>query len=540
MERKHDMMRIPRQWLVAVAGIIFAVAVVVFVGKCFIGAAHTQDEGYQAMNCMYYGDAPLAMLSFFNGYCVLSLLGDNIIWLRLLRVVCYMVAILLPLWYFYRRTRDWVWTLGLGSFLIMLIMGNAMELYGWDVGAYPFESALLVSSCCYIDRPGRKLAVLCGVVCGLMVMARITTGVLGLPIFIAVLLAGRMLHNDGVRALWGTVALTFGAMFVTILTVVIIMKGDVMSYISAWNADNIITGHGFRDMLYGYLRWAWDDVVYYSRLLKLDVVIICCCLLTIAYGKVFGRFGYLAVMAVILLFLIFKRMGDGGGVFGKYLVPVVLLVYLFLMVRGREENWAIDKWKIFLVLAFALLPAVGSDRVLLRLTFFYSIPLLMAMVYNYRNEFLKLMFLYLTIPALACWIYWEITKYGSYCRAEEFLPRHQYILGDVERCRAMGKLSVEIDRLKAENKRFGVFGDSRYEVSYLFEEEKPFHFQAFHYYYREQTRQWIKDYADSLDAVVMARCDLPCMTYEEVTDLFGQYGMKHQAEVGDYVVFSKD
>ena len=45
----------------------------------------------------------------------------------------------------------------------------------------------------------------------------------------------------------------------------------------------------------------------------------------------------------------------------------------------------VDPLVVVAVVAFALVPVVGSDHVLVRFIFYYSIPLLMVQLYRRRN-----------------------------------------------------------------------------------------------------------------------------------------------------------
>ena len=74
------------------AAVLFAVEVLVFVTSSFFDHIIDHDEAYQALNCRFYGDSPMAMLTFAIGHGWTSVFGDTLLSLRLLARLCYLVA----------------------------------------------------------------------------------------------------------------------------------------------------------------------------------------------------------------------------------------------------------------------------------------------------------------------------------------------------------------------------------------------------------------------------------------------------------------
>ena len=172
------------------AALLFAVEVLVFVTSSFFDHIIDHDEAYQALNCRFDGDSPMAMLTFAIGHGWTSVFGDTLLSLRLLARLCYLVTVALPLWYFYRKTADAAWTFLLGAFMLALVQADHILFYGWDVGAFPFISALLVGLLCYLDRPTVARATVCGALCALMILSRVTTAVAGIPALFWIIVAG--------------------------------------------------------------------------------------------------------------------------------------------------------------------------------------------------------------------------------------------------------------------------------------------------------------------------------------------------------------
>lgn len=111
-------MRLPLLWRVSVPGALvrgavwafLAAALVWTVGCKFYGVVANKDECYMALCCRGWGEQPVAMLSFFTGWIAMRVFGDQVITLRLLAMACYLVAILMPVWYFYHRTGNRLWS----------------------------------------------------------------------------------------------------------------------------------------------------------------------------------------------------------------------------------------------------------------------------------------------------------------------------------------------------------------------------------------------------------------------------------------------
>ena len=93
-----------------------------------------------------YKRSPLAPLSFFNGYMWLKFFGVTVLNLRILNLLCHLVAIGLGCWLFFRRTADKLW-----AAVVFMTLGTAsqvwaMHIYNWDTGCYPFAMLCLVAS----------------------------------------------------------------------------------------------------------------------------------------------------------------------------------------------------------------------------------------------------------------------------------------------------------------------------------------------------------------------------------------------------------
>ena len=170
--------------------VMFLVAFVWFVGCSFFGKVLNQDECYMYLCCRYYADQPIAMLAFYVGWEWMRLFGDQVISLRLLGVVSYILAALFPVYYFYRRTHNFTWAVFLFTVLLVVIESGRIMFYGWDSGAYVYESALLTVCMFYVDKPSLSKCILTAVILVLMILARIPAAVLGIPVTLWVISCG--------------------------------------------------------------------------------------------------------------------------------------------------------------------------------------------------------------------------------------------------------------------------------------------------------------------------------------------------------------
>ena len=411
------------------AAVLFAVEVLVFVTSSFFDHIIDHDEAYPALNCRFYGDSPMAMLTFAIGHGWTSVFGDTLLSLRLLARLCYLVTVALPLWYFYRKTADAAWTFLLGAFMLALVQADHILFYGWDVGAFPFISALLVGLLCYLDRPTVARATVCGALCALMILSRVTTAVAGIPALFWIIVAGaRRSPECGPWRCAGGAAVGFA---VAALAGMLLLKGSVAGYMAAWNGDTIISGP-----------------------------VLC------GAGTVF-----LSLKRILLMH---------SGFMPMYFCFIVLVLYAPLRSLFGKETVRVDRVRYWLVIVFAVLFAIGSDSFLMKLMYFYSVPVSMLLLWRWRRGFLKYMFIMFTVPTVAYFACDRIQSFGEVVHLGEKIPRHNHIYDTPDGYTWIAPVVPVVESLKSQGKSVGSYGVSRYTVSYLLEEGKPYRFQDFH------------------------------------------------------------
>lgn len=519
---------------------LLGVIVVWFVASSFFGDVINQDECYMNLCCRYYSDQPLAMLTFYVGWLWMGLFGDQVISMRLLAVLCYLFTAFFPVYYFYRRTGNLLWSVFLFTVELILIECGQILFYGWDVGVYVYESALLALCMTYIDRPSLKKGLIMAAVLTLMIFARVPTAVLGVPAVLWVVIGGAKRHGLDNKWICGVVVKGVAVSFAIALAVMCVMKGSPLAYIRSWIPDNIITGHGLRDILYGYFIWMAYDIKFYANV----------------YGFWIDAFLSLS----ILLFFDHKSRNFIGLVLlvgvcaiihhTVYLawmfIPVALLLYPVVhnaLVRSGCRGGDIikaDGMKLALLLIFAFVPVAGSDRIIMRIVYFYSIPFIMVWLYPWRNGIIKWLLVFTTLPAACYSICCRVLDLSVCQRLDDVLPYHKYIIDYPGDSDYVAPLAMVVRRLENEGKKFGTFGEFRYGPVYLYEKEKPYRLNTFHNYYPEETESVLRDFARHLDALFVQNKDTPALTFYEIQDILYSEGYEAVAVAGSYWVFEKD
>lgn len=520
------------------AVVLLTVEVCGFVTSSFFGHIIDHDEAYQALNCRFYGDSPMAMLSFAIGHGWTSLFGDTLLSLRLLARLCYLVAVAIPLWYFIRKTNNVAWTCLLGAFMLALVQPDHILFYGWDVGAFPFVSALLVALLCYLDRPCGRQACVCGALCALMIMSRVTTAVVGVPVTLCIVAIGGRKATEGGWGRYATLAVVgFAA---AALCVILLIKGSVTSYVAAWNGDNIISGHGVGDIVDGYLPSMKFAVSFCLSYIRYDVQVVVFCLLAV-WAR---RYGALVCVGGALLLSLKRILLMQSGFMPMYFCFIVIVLYAPLRNLFSREKARVDRVRYWLVIVFAILFAVGSDSFLMKLMYFYSVPVSMLLLWRWHSGFLKWMFILFTVPSVAYFIYDQVHSLGEVVPLENKIPRHRHIYDTPDGYTWIAPVVPVVESLKSQGKSVGSYGVSRYTVSYLLEEGKPYRFQDFHTYNAGRTRRVLADFCSRYDVLVLSEyCAGPeygwRMPYSEVDSEMKANGFVEVAKGGEFHVYDK-
>ena len=536
-------LHLPRR-VVDVALILFLAATLVWIiGFRFFGLVFNDDECYMGLSCRYYRQQPIAMLSFYIGRIALNVFGDQVITLRLLAAVCYLGAMLLPSWYFYHRTGNWRWTVFITAVGLIIATSLKISYYGWDSGAIFFTSVLLTLLTAYIHAPSKWKAMAVGAGLAALILARVPSSAIALPAMLYGISTGCRRHGYMWRTTVVELAYVAAAFIVTALLLVMLMTGGITEYIACWTPENIITGHNVRDFMHGFLPWLkWDAMYitniywirkyYFLSLLLLVPLLPCSRLLP---GVVFTLcLSYRAVACEKVLETDY------------YFIGLTILLYPFvhnILNRYRAEGRSLPRIDIpmtVLVVLFALLPAIGSDRMLMRVSYFYSYPLLMINLYRWRNGMLLWCMLLMAVPALSFGISRCIDRWRTMEPMEHVVPYHSMIMEHVSFSDYISPLGGVVERLRHEGKRYSAFGEFRYGPMYLYDNREPFMLNSFHYYYKDDTRRLLGCYTDSLDAIIVAQQDLKSMSYREIRAEIEAKGFECSDTAGMYEIFIRN
>ncbi len=516
------------------------VSVALLFSKCFFGVTETQDEGYQALNCLYYGDSPLGMLTFYIGNLAMRIFGNELIVLRSLGCSCLLLSIAIPLIYFYRRTGNALWTLWMAFFLVNFFCHNWMThlIFSWDTCAYPFLSALVVCLMTYLDRPSGVKAATAGALCAALILARITA-VASLPVMIlAVIFAyprstRRWLRDSGIALL---------SFMLTAIVLIFIMKGSIAAYIASWSPDNIITGHDIRrESMKFFMASFRHDLTEWSIIASYSCQVLLVAALTMLCCKFWPRRSGLIVGLTLLFFIVMQFLWRGNVTPGVYIVPLTMLAILCVISYCCKGLAKCDGIRLLLIIGFVLVPVVGSDRVFHRFGFFYCLPLLMYMIYRYKsqifNRFLMLVMAYLMVSVFVYDIYDRIEKLDEGKLVHQDIPHHKLIYDYPHKWAELRDAGDVVQKLRREGVKFAFFGDGRYVMEYSYNSQTPAHIQWFHYFVYEQVAQWVAAYTREQDAVFVHNIDSHSLTLSEVDSLFRANGFVPVKRMNDYTLY---
>lgn len=521
---------------------LFFVTLVWFFLIPFIGMGWSEDECYMALSCRNYSEQPIAMLSFYAGWLGLKVFGDQVITLRLMATVSYFIAVLIPCVYFYRNTGNMRWTLFLAVACMFFVRAREMNHYGWDSAPAVLESALLAMCVGYVGNPSVKKACWVGGILGALVLARFPAGIMALPVCLAAMAWGVKRAGRSRRIFLLSSILGAVVMCVVMLMLIVAMQGSVEGYLNCWKPENIITGHGLKDLQRGFGDQAVYDCGFIVERYRDHIPLFISILLLLLLDR---KSRLVPGVLMIVYFVYTKIVNRDLIVIPHYFVPLALLLFpvchnlVAKYIRRSGSFVRMDKVVVALVIAFAFVPAIGSDRFMVRLVFFYSLPIMMVGLYPWRNGILKWIMAMMILPALFFSMYQRTNEFRCMRTEDDRLPYHKWLREFYDYDNFIEPVGAVADRLRSEGKRYSAFGSTRYAPMYLFGEEKPFKLNAFHYYYKDETLELLDAYTDSLDAIFVRPYDVDSMTFTEIDTRLSNRGFERTDTAGGYFVYEK-
>ena len=181
-------------WMRRIADAVLVILFMLSLAWCFwyytIGATWWQDETYQTLICRHYLHSPVTVLSAWTGNVWMRLFGDNLLSMRILSGLCYLLSTAITTGYFWRVCRNWRWTLLLAIVMIFTFRVHGIRFYGWDAGTIPFTAALSVTAFSCVSSPKIWKIIIGGVLCALVGLGRMPSLALALPMLLLVVAAG--------------------------------------------------------------------------------------------------------------------------------------------------------------------------------------------------------------------------------------------------------------------------------------------------------------------------------------------------------------
>ncbi len=340
------------------------------------------DETYQAYCCTDYERAYLGMLSFFIGNIWMRLFGESLISLRVLMTICYIASVAIGCIYvrikgFSILKTSLVYFLGVFGLVL-----SYLPLYGWDSGAYPFTALGILALLLYLDRPSRQRAAVLGIAAGMMVLSRVPL-VIFLPICCVLIFLNRKysFSISKKQGQWGIdCAIFLTTVLLSALSIICIMVGNPMNYISAIAPENTVAAHKISD-----IGWIFDRCIQHAY--KTYVMLLPGCvalLLSCYYAKAKECSIWLHLFSFVIIYYVLRgavmNQNDMAGLFwsnsGIILPTAFVSVYFGLFYnslynksskRGNKLLTGSSSAMAIIFTALALMQAFGSNSLIERI-----------------------------------------------------------------------------------------------------------------------------------------------------------------------------
>lgn len=524
--------------------VLFAVTFVWYWSGSFIAYRFIQDESYMALCCRDYAEQPIAMLSFYIGWLGTQLFGDHVIVLRLLAAASMFGAALIPCVYFYRQTGNKRWTVFLLTVCMIAIRCTRHEFFSWDTMPTIFAGWLLTILVSYVRTPSNGTALWGAVALAMLVLSRVPTAIVAVPVCIVVIFAVGNRWGVSMKMRLRLLGKCAVLCILVSLVIMVLMCGSPTAYFGSWIPENIINGHNLRDMVkadthWNFSSWAFRYMCGTYWLFHWGFLA-----LLVTYLVKGLRRLYVGIILLTLI-IVYNVMTNPWVSFPFFAIAGSLLLYVPChnlverYVRHGDDIEKMEPLVVWVVLFFSLVQMVGSDQLPIRITFFYSIPLLMVFLYSRRKGILLWIMLFMTLPALAAGIRNNIDAFGQNDRLIGKLPRRELIADTKVNIDAFLTFKSLTDSLTRMDEKYLFIGPDRYELIYFYQKDKPFHLNHFHYYYRDESLKLIHSIPDSVSVVIIKEIGIISLTPEELEPELAAMGFRKESKVGEYEVYGR-
>lgn len=445
------------------------------------------DEYYQALNVRSYENGPLGMLTFFIGDVWCNMVGESLLNIRALMVICIVLSISFGCGYFFSKTRDLLMSTFLFLIMSLLSTHTVLHIYGWDVGVYPLITLTLIATLYYLERGSYTSIVLMGVSSALMVLSRIPT-ITVLPILLLIIIYRVIKHKDSyenpVREILQESIAGLAVFLLTAFITICIMGGFCM-YVSSWSSDNIITGHSL-DNFYRFFNrliclgipavklWGIVLILFIAACLICKIKRLPFFLSIIVKGSIAL---FITVVAYKLRIIIASPTADFGLGQGILLI-LVLYIPIYNFINKKKLNCPASF--LLTLVAFSLLAAVGSDSAIERVLTLSIIPIAFVCVYPYKKTIFSWFFMlvFLLTSAVNLTMYRGLRSWAVYEIASPYVKGSKF---GINKCQKIEPLRSYIREKAVDVNNAEFLGPENYEQYYILTDKYPPLLNQYHY-----------------------------------------------------------
>lgn len=444
------------------------------------------DESYQALCCRNYSEAPLAMMIFYFGKIWISVFGDNLLSLRVLCRVCYIIAIGASSMYIWKRTKNLLLTAIVILLTSLIVNIGEFPIFNWDTGAFPIEAISVILFLLYIRKPTQVLIAIIGGACGIMTAFR-------LPLVCVTLIAlfticyTRLLNNNQFRFRQVLLDSFIGicALIVTWTICAILMTGSLIEYINSFNQNNIVTGHS-NELILRVCHRLNQFGPYIALFATIGVAAVLCALM-ISYTR---RVNWITLIGSIVIvcgycFCVVRVTNEASnGSFALMLSGIGLPFFLlpicwFMLCKNNQEliGQSLEQKQIMgsmiVLTLFLFLLGIGSDTPFQRWSVCFLFPLAIGEIWPVLKEKSKRVFIITYSISILVFLFFVGYKYQSMYRLSVPINEVEMVEGTRGHPKlgiSMNKLNHIVRKFKDCDKSFAFVGNySRYIYVYAFE-----------------------------------------------------------------------
>lgn len=439
-----------------------------------------------------YKNSPLAVLVFAIGHYWGEIFGLNILHLRYLAQICYLVAIGSSVIYLQHKAHNSL--LSSLVFIISCLISNisGFGFYNWDTGTYPFVAFFVISLMTYIDKPNLKNILLCGILTGTLISARVTMAVCPIIAFSSIFYLSKKSCSYRFHVC-KHISVYLGSTIATLAVVYLAIWNSFQGILHAFGPDNIITGHS----LINIGEYIWRFKVLFPN------VFLAWGLGFMTFYFAFQTFKPYSTKALVIIFTIISILAGWSilrtvaitheyntpiyGLGFSYVIIPALIFPIFILKKSSSNSLTL--FKGILIVAVMLILGLGSDTAFERWHGSFLFPISIACIYPAlsRNQLRSIYswFGYSFAMFLIIICYRNIGARSEFTQETCPVRYNGEIPLLLEEKEYLDILEPEITKLVSENKRFTFWG--RWHLFYRlnFEQDYAYSRHVYHYHFED-------------------------------------------------------